>query len=206
MTPDQILVVNYGSQYSRLITRRIRELGVYSELVPHTAKADVCGKNTKGIVLSGGPESVFAKNAPTLPEWIVKKDLPVLGICYGMHLLVNRFGGGVRQGKKSEYGSTAIQFTESDALFRGLEAPTSVWMSHGDSVLTLPAGFEKIAWTHNSEHAAFRKNDRYWGIQFHPEVTHTVDGRKIIENFVVTGYSSRTATLRCPHTYLVTYL
>src|SRR5690242_17143851 len=183
---DAVVVVDFGSQYSQLIARRVRECGVYCELVPHDAPWErVAPLRPKGIILSGGPASVYDEGAPKLPEWVVSSELPVLGICYGLHLLAQAFGGVVAPATRREYGPATIDVAAADSpLFAGLPARLDVWMSHGDHVEHAPPGFRAVASTPNAPIAAIA-GERAAGIQFHPEVAHTPQGTDIIRNFLV---------------------
>jgi len=184
---EGIVVVDFGSQYSHLIARRIRELKVYSELVQPSATWDqVCQRvNPKGVILSGGPASVYELNAPLVPDWVFQQDLPVLGICYGMQALVHQLGGRVAPGDKREYGQATLERKEQDnALFQGLPPSCQVWMSHGDRIEELPTGFSSLAQTENSGLAAIGKGGKIFGLQFHPEVAHTPLGMSILGNFL----------------------
>ncbi len=179
---DEILIVDYGSQYTRLLARRIREIGVYSRV--ESPKNPTLNENTKGIILSGGPLSVYSPNALGLPKNIKGSSLPMLGICYGMQLLVHELGGEVRKGETFEYGLTRVNFS-SDPLFLNVKSPNT-WMSHGDSVEKLPPNFVKIAESEMGVIAGIRSKDgKIYGLQFHPEVSQTVDGMKMIKNFVL---------------------
>jgi len=175
-----ILVIDFGGQYTQLIAKAIRSLGVYSEIVPHTIKADQI--RAEGIVLSGGPESVYEKNAPTLDPGIFKLGIPVLGICYGMHLIHKEFGGLIKASKKKELGETWIDVDTTSDLFCGLPSSLLSWMSHGDSVVQPADGFSVLA--KSSDCIASIACENIYGVQFHPEVTHMPQGEKIIHNFV----------------------
>ncbi len=186
MTHDTILIIDFGSQYSHLIARRIRELKVYCELHPCTVSADVIrSKTPKGIVLSGGPGSVYAKDAPHACKELWDMNIPILGICYGLQELIYNFGGQVSPGERREYGHSELNIVKDDPLFADLPTHIQVWMSHGDKVQTLPEEFHTIGRTPNSEYAAVVNSDRkIYGIQFHPEVSHTPKGKEILRNFV----------------------
>jgi GMP synthase (glutamine-hydrolysing) len=182
---DTVVVLDYGSQYSQLITRRVRELGVYSELVPHDATWDELRHlDPKGVILSGGPASVYADGAPHLPGWVLERELPVLGICYGMQLLAHALGGKVDPADHREYGPATITVEGDHPLFAGLPERLDVWMSHGDHITQMPEGFRVLATSPNSPIAAMG-TDRFAGIQFHPEVQHTPRGSDILRNFLV---------------------
>ena len=183
---DSILVIDFGSQYSRLIARRIRESNVYCEIISHKSSWDDISKlNPKGVVLSGGPSSVYDESAPLCPLWVYESGLPVLGICYGMQVMVHQLGGTVSNSAKREYGHAILhQNATQEKLFNGLGASMSVWMSHGDRIDVLPPGFESKAFTDNSPIAVIGNNANLFGIQFHPEVVHTPQGKEILENFL----------------------
>ena len=191
MQHQTIAVIDYGSQYSQLICRRVREVNVYAELVPWDRAAEVLPRlQPQGIILSGGPNSVYDVGAPTLPEAVLASGVPVLGICYGLQLLAHTLGGRVTPAQEREYGAATIQVTGTAAgaesqLFAGLPATLSVWMSHGDRVEQLPDGFLAVAHSGNSPLAAVAdEKRRFYGIQFHPEVVHTPHGRELLANFV----------------------
>lgn len=180
---DEILIIDYGSQYTRLLARRVREIGVYSRV--ESPQNALMTANTKGIILSGGPQSVYSRNALKLPEWVISSGIPVLGVCYGMQLLVYTLGGTVKRGEIFEYGFTNVKFSE-DPIFSDLSESSSVWMSHGDLVEKLPDGFMKIAESELGVIAAIRSEDRkIYGFQFHPEVSQTQGGMKMISHFVL---------------------
>ena len=183
---EAILVVDFGSQYSRLIARRVRESRVYCEIVPHDASwASVAHLNPKGVILSGGPASVYDPGAPLAPPWVYDRHLPVLGICYGMQVLVHQLGGMVAPSEKREYGHAVLRQNAPDhPLFQGLPDEMPVWMSHGDRISFLSSDFQVLASTENSPIAAFGDEKGVVALQFHPEVAHTPDGKAIIRNFV----------------------
>ncbi|TKJ29766.1 MAG: GMP synthase (glutamine-hydrolyzing) [Chloroflexi bacterium B3_Chlor] len=186
-TGDAVAVIDFGSQYSQLIVRRIREAHVYCELIPHDAsREEVQRLETKGFILSGGPASVYERRAPSLPRYVLESGLPVLGICYGMQLLAQELGGVVARTDKKEYGLAELQIGDlSSPLFASLPFSQSVWMSHGDRIERLPPGFKALAYTVNSPLAAMGDEERkLYGLQFHPEVSHTAYGAAIITNFV----------------------
>ena len=184
--PDAIVVIDFGSQYTHLIARRIRELRVYSEIVSATAGAQaVSHLNVRGIILSGGPASVYDEGAPTIASWVMASGLPVLGICYGMQALVHQLGGKVVPGDLREYGhADLVGNATREGLLAGVENPAPVWMSHGDRVEQLPDGITSVGRTANTECAAVTDGQRWFGLQFHPEVQHTRDGMTILSNFV----------------------
>jgi GMP synthase (glutamine-hydrolysing) len=183
---DKIVVLDFGSQYSHLICRRIREFSVYAELVPYDITLEDLKKmNPKGIVFSGGPASVYNKDSPLPNVKIFDLGLPVLGICYGHQLIVNNFGGKVKRANK-EYGSSVLNIDNDSDLLSGIGNSTRAWMSHGDAAESLPNGFEIIGHTQNSFAAAIAdKQKLIYGIQFHPEVVHTEKGIQILRNFVL---------------------
>ena len=183
---DKIVVLDFGSQYSHLICRRIREANVYCELLPYNTPAKVIKEmNPKGIIFSGGPASVYAKGAPKPDRQIFSMDRPILGICYGHQVLVDNFGGKVKRAASREYGRAGLKIDDNSDLFKDLGGNTiNCWMSHGDKADKVPDGFEVIAHTQNSETAAIgSKGRRMYGIQFHPEVVHTERGVQILKNF-----------------------
>jgi GMP synthase (glutamine-hydrolysing) len=188
-TPSQeqetVVVVDFGSQYSRLIARRIRESNVYCEILPHDAPWErMRSLRPRGFVLSGGPASVYDENAPRcLPE-LFTSGIPVLGICYGMQLMAHELGGQVAPAQHREYGPAELEIVDPDGIFAGLPRRTRVWMSHGDRVDGVPPGFRPLARTSNSPLAAMGNANGAIGLQFHPEVVHTPDGRHMIANFV----------------------
>jgi len=191
----QIAILDFGSQYSHLIARRVRQLNVFCELYSCLVDASVLGKNNiVGVILSGGPSSVYDEGSPHVSDsvWklIEERQLPVLGICYGMQELAHVFGGTVSPSSEREFGRALIEKIPgsgeaSEILFRGV-TDGQMWMSHGDKVTVMPTGFVKIARTSNSEHAAIANLDKkIFGLQFHPEVTHSVQGMTVLSNFVV---------------------
>ncbi|MGI6420771.1 MAG: glutamine-hydrolyzing GMP synthase [Syntrophomonadaceae bacterium] len=187
MKKELVLVLDFGGQYNQLIARRVRELSVYSEMVPfNISYEEVLAKQPRGIILSGGPESVHVENAPTCDPRIFEMGVPVLGICYGMQLLAQHFGGQVAGGQLREYGRSILQITRpEDMLFKGLELDMQVWMSHGDSIKELPEGFQATARTSNCPFAAISNPERgLYGVQFHPEVKHTLLGMEILGKFL----------------------
>jgi GMP synthase (glutamine-hydrolysing) len=181
-----IAILDFGSQYSQLIARRVREQHVYSELLRFDTTAEALRKrNPAGIILSGGPSSVFEKGAPLCDPAIFTLGVPVLGICYGMQLTARALDGHVKPGQSREYGHAAIDVVETDPLFDGLPAELDVWMSHGDQVETLPPGFHRLAQTATCPNAAMGDpKRRIYGLQFHPEVVHTPQGTPILRHFL----------------------
>lgn len=187
MAHDEIIpILDFGSQYAQLIARRVREAGVFSELVrPDISIEELKAKNLKGIILSGGPSSVYEPNAPRCDPKIFDLNLPVLGICYGMQLGADILGGHVRPAKAREYGRAKLTVAMDDPLVRGLPAETTVWMSHGDQIHELPDDFVPLATTPTCPYAAARHVHRpFYGVQFHPEVTHTPRGELLFHNFL----------------------
>jgi GMP synthase (glutamine-hydrolysing) len=185
--PDSVVVLDFGSQFAQLIARRVRELNVYSELLPHdTPWAEIERRRPKAIILSGGPMSVYDEGAPKPDAGVWSGRIPVLGICYGAQLMAHELGGDVLAAGKREYGPATVTITDEDGLFAGLDRDQPVWMSHGDSITRLPDGFTSTAQTDSSPFAGLAAPERnLWGIQFHPEVVHTPAGRDVLRNFVV---------------------
>lgn len=186
-TREVIVILDFGSQYSRLIARRVRELEVYCEIFPyHTPPSQIEPLNPAGYILSGGPASVYAPDAPRLPDFVLAENKPILGICYGMQLLTHHLGGKVSPGMEREYGLAEIELLRPDApLFKNLPATQPVWMSHGDRLTQLPPGFQSLARSQNSPHAAIGHAERgLYGLQFHPEVTHTPHGKDLLRAFL----------------------
>ncbi len=186
MTPtERIIILDFGSQTTQLIARRIREIGVYSEILPCTVSLeDVRSRHPKGLVLSGGPASVIHEHAPHPPEGVFDLGIPVLGICYGLQLMALHFDGVVDTSARQEYGRAEIHTTTDHPLFHDLESVQTIWMSHSDRVNQLPHGFTGIASTNNSPIAAIaHKEQPFVGVQFHPEVVHTPHGQAMLENF-----------------------
>jgi len=184
---ETIVVVDFGSQYSMLIARRVRECQVYCELVPHDAPWEkIAPLNPRGFILSGGPASVCDPGAPLPLSYIYESRLPVMGICYGMLAVAHHLGGDVARGAKHEYGHTILHLSAEDCpLFAGLPSSFPVWMSHGDQVMELPPGFRALAYSENSPFAVIGNDSTIYGLQFHPEVVHTADGKAIFQNFVL---------------------
>lgn len=183
---ETLLILDFGSQVTQLIARRVRECGVFSEIVPFDiSPEDIQKKNAKALILSGGPQSVYAKDAPQGHPGILKLGLPVLGICYGLQWMTQVLGGKVAPSDEREYGRSEIFDFSKGSLFKGLKEPQTVWMSHGDRVETPPAGFEVVAQSKNSPGCAIENSkEKLLGIQFHPEVSHTPGGKAMIENFL----------------------
>ncbi len=183
---ETIVVIDFGSQYNMLIVRRVRDCHVYCELVPYdTPWEKITTLNPKGFILSGGPASVYAPGAPLAPTYIYEKHLPVIGICYGMQLIAYQLGGQVSPGEKHEYGHAILHISTEDCpLFAGLPTSLPVWMSHGDQIIEMPPGFKALAYTENSPIAVMGSDKGIFGLQFHPEVAHTPQGKSIFQNFV----------------------
>ncbi|MBM3944196.1 MAG: glutamine-hydrolyzing GMP synthase [SAR202 cluster bacterium] len=183
---ESVVIIDFGSQYSRLIARRVRESKVFCEIITHdTSWEKVAPLEPKGVILSGGPASVYEGGAPLAPAWVYDKGLPVLGICYGMQAMTHQLGGKVSPSSKREYGHAVLhQNNDSDPLFQNLPPQMPVWMSHGDHITEPPPGFKSLAYTDNSPVAVLGDGKRMYGIQFHPEVVHTPNGRALIENFL----------------------
>ncbi|WP_345801608.1 glutamine-hydrolyzing GMP synthase [Microbacterium sp. AZCO] len=182
-----VLVVDFGAQYAQLIARRVREAGVYSEIVPHTASAsDIAAKNPVGIILSGGPSSVYEEGAPALDTGVFDLGVPTLGICYGFQVMAQALGGEVANTGLREYGATDASVTgDGGVLLAGQPAEQNVWMSHGDQVSRAPEGFDVLASTPATPVAAFGSDERrLYGVQWHPEVKHSDHGQRVIENFL----------------------
>jgi GMP synthase (glutamine-hydrolysing) len=180
-----VFVLDFGSQFSQLIARRVREANVYCELVPGaTPWAELKGREPAGLILSGGPASVYEPGAPQVDPEALRAGVPVLGICYGMQLIAHHLGGKVDPGQAKEYGPALLAVREPNALFAGLQGELPVWMSHGDHVSEMPPGFHSLASSGNSPVAAFTDGHGIFGIQFHPEVVHTPSGREVLRNFL----------------------
>jgi GMP synthase (glutamine-hydrolysing) len=199
---ETIVIVDFGSQYSMLIARRVRECHVYCELVPHDAPWEQVERlNPRGFILSGGPASVYDEGAPQAPAWVFESGLPVLAICYGMQLLAHQLGGKVSPSSHREYGHAVIRWAEGDqnrtsdlgprtsnpltSLFEGLPPSIPVWMSHGDRITELPPGFRALAHSDSSPYAVMANDRGLIGLQFHPEVVHTPHGKQLLENFLL---------------------
>ncbi len=185
--PDTVVILDFGSQFAQLIARRVRELHVYSELLPHdTPWAEIERRRPKAVILSGGPNSVYDADAPMPDAGVWRGRVPVLGICYGAQLMARELGGDVVPANRREYGPANVTITSVDGLFTGLDREQPVWMSHGDSITRLPEGFRATAQTDASPLAGFADPSRgLYAIQFHPEVAHTPRGREILGNFVL---------------------
>ena len=187
LSRETVVILDYGSQYTQLIARRVRELNVYSEILPWNADRDrVAALHPVGFILSGGPNSVYDPGAPSLPPYVLQSDVPVLGLCYGMQLLAHSLDGAVVPSGRREYGPATVMVVDPDTpLFSGLPSALEVWMSHGDRVERLPSGFHPLARSDNTPHAAMGDDARRWyGIQFHPEVQHTPQGLEILRRFL----------------------
>ena len=184
--PQTIVVLDFGSQYTQVIARRIREANVFSSVLPYNSKlSDIRKQNPVGIVLSGGPASVFAKDSPKPNPGIFKLGVPILGICYGLQLMGKMLGGEVKSSDRREYGRGTLSIERKGTLFSGLPTKLSVWNSHGDSLAKLPKGFRALAKTENSSYAAIEDSKRkFFGLQFHPEVEHSEKGNEVIKNFL----------------------
>lgn len=188
MTRQMLLILDFGSQYTQLIARRVRELGVYSEIVPYTTPIEKIKEIApKGIILSGSPASVNQQDAPNIDKALYELGLPILGICYGMQLTAKMYGGEVEKASVRGYGRSKLIVTESaNPLFKDCKTELNVWMSHGDHVLSLPENYHSIAKAVDAPNAAMRHNDKpIYGIQFHPEVTHSEQGELVLKNFAV---------------------
>ena len=196
VTSGGVLVVDFGAQYAQLIARRVREAHVYSELVPHSiTSAEVLAKSPAAIILSGGPSSVYADNAPTFDSSILTLGIPVFGICYGFQAMAQGLGGVVSQTGKSEYGRTDLTAVTTSKVFSSLPQGQKVWMSHGDAVTEAPAGFSVTASTSDTQIAAFENETGLLaGVQFHPEVLHSEHGQAILKNWLIN-------IAKCPATW-----
>ena len=181
-----VLILDFGAQYTQLIARRVRELGVYCEIHPFSLSLDrIRQLNPIGIILSGGPASVYENGAPKPVAGIYELGVPILGICYGLQLIAEQLGGKVDPSARREYGNAELQIDKNDDLFAGMDGSVKVWMSHGDALSQLPPGFEPIAHSKNAPICAIRNPaKKIFGVQFHPEVVHTPDGKAILSNFV----------------------
>ena len=183
---SRIVILDFGSQYTQVIARRVRECQVYSQILPcETPAKEIVALNPKGLILSGGPASVYGKDAPHPDPAIFELGLPILGICYGMQLMAHHLGGKVEYSERREYGRGQLHVTKGSPLFAGLGEIVDIWNSHGDKLTKLPRGFRAVARTDNSPYAAIEHaRKKIFGIQFHPEVVHTPRGKEIIQNFV----------------------
>jgi GMP synthase (glutamine-hydrolysing) len=183
---DEVVVLDYGGQYSQLIARRVRECGVFSELLPyHVGAAEVARRRPKGVILSGGPASVYADGAPPLELALLELGIPVLGICYGMQLIARELGGRVQGAEVGEFGRSQLTVADSGRLLAGTPPEQTCWMSHRDTVFSAPPGFAALASSTASPVAAFESSERgVYGIQFHPEVVHTPYGQRVLTNFL----------------------
>ncbi|MFA5135214.1 MAG: glutamine-hydrolyzing GMP synthase [Patescibacteria group bacterium] len=193
---DVIFVLDFGSQYAHLIVRRIRELGVFAELVPHTMPLSELSR-ANGIVISGGPQFLSGSRAPKVNKKIFDLGIPVLGICYGLQLMAHQLGGKVSAARRREYGPADVAVLERNGIFRGLTGKQATWMSHGDQVSKLPRGFVKTASSANCRYAAIANGrKKLYGLQFHPEVSHTANGARILKNFVAITGARKSWTMR----------
>ncbi len=182
---EAVVILDFGSQYSMLIARRVRECQVYCELLPHDASWEqVSSLHPKGFILSGGPASVYEPGAPLAPTYIYESQLPILGICYGMQVIAHQMGGRVAPGVRQEYGHAVLHQSVDSSLFADLPSSMPVWMSHGDRIEELPPGFVSLAYTENSPIAIMGNQHGIFGLQFHPEVAHTPDGKTVLRNFL----------------------
>jgi GMP synthase (glutamine-hydrolysing) len=183
---EAVVIIDFGSQYSWLIARRVRECNVYCEVVPHDAPWDtIAHLEPRGFILSGGPGGVYDEDAPQAPAYVYESRIPVLGICYGLQLIAHQLGGKVIPGQRREYGLAVLhQDSTATPLFDGLPADVPVWMSHGDRIEEMPPGFASLAYTDNSPVAAMGNDTGIIGVQFHPEVVHTPQGKQILRNFL----------------------
>lgn len=185
--PDMVLILDFGSQYTQLIARRVREASVYCEIVPYNADlGQYADRNVRGYILSGGPESLSDPDAPRLKSEFFDTSLPVLGVCYGMQLMAQHYGGMLTPSDRREYGRATLDVRDSDRIFSGIPHHSQVWMSHGDSITKLPDGFQLIGSTEELDVAAIADSERRrFGLQFHPEVHHTDEGKNIVNNFLM---------------------
>jgi GMP synthase (glutamine-hydrolysing) len=181
-----ILIIDFGSQFNQLIARRVRECRVYCQIEPPTISASrIRELNPEGIILSGGPSSIYEKNSPQADHGVFDLKIPILGICYGMQFMVDALGGSVKKAEKREYGFAELDIKRQSGILASIEKRSQVWMSHGDSISKLPAGFTATAVTDNSPVAAMANiRKRFYGLQFHPEVEHTLKGKEILHNFL----------------------
>ena len=181
-----IVVIDFGSQFNQLIARRVRESNVYCQVEPSGITIDkIKDLNPDGIILSGGPSSVYEDNAPTVDKGIFELGIPILGICYGMHFMVHALGGKIQRAQKREYGFASLQISTHEPLFKEMDSGFQCWMSHGDSAIELPKGFDVTASTDNTAIAAIADIDKkFYGLQFHPEVEHSINGSLMIQHFL----------------------
>ncbi|WP_462392649.1 glutamine-hydrolyzing GMP synthase, partial [Clostridium cadaveris] len=186
MEKNLVLVVDFGGQYNQLIARRVRECGVYCEIIPYSYTLEkIKDKNPKGIIFTGGPNSVYGEGAPTVSEGIFSLGVPVLGICYGDQLMAHTLGGKVKSAEVREYGKTEIELDNTSKLFKGIDSKDQCWMSHTDYISELPQGFKIIGKTSECPIAAMENEEKnLYGVQFHPEVEHTLFGQKMLQNFL----------------------
>lgn len=190
MKQDTIVIFDFGGQYCHLIARRVRENNVYSEIVPNDCSVEELERlrkrfAVKGIILSGGPASIYGKGSPQMDRRILRMGIPILGICYGHQLIASYIGGDVKRAKKQEYGLSFARIRKPGALLKGLGKREQIWMSHGDTVYSLPRNLENLASTANCPIAAFQdRKNRIYGVQWHPEVIHTTNGNRILRNFI----------------------
>ena len=188
MSLKKIVIIDFGSQFTQLIARRVRELGVYSEIISHKKKINFINKNILGFILSGGPLNVYQNNKVKFDKSILKQNIPILGICFGHQIISKELGGRVRESKHREFGLAKIKKVKNSVLIKNFFSKKGfgkVWMSHSDQVIKLPKNFEVVASTANSKFCIIQnKLNNFYGIQFHPEVTHTQNGTKIIKNFL----------------------
>ncbi len=190
-----ILIIDFGSQFNQLIARRVRECHIYCQIAPPTITLDeINSLNPEGIILSGGPSSIYEKNSPKMDKKIFNLKIPILGICYGMHFMVDSLGGKVKKATKREYGFAELNIKKNEGMFKGVDKKTITWMSHGDSIEKLPQGFIATASTSNTSYAALvNKKKCFWGLQFHPEVHHTKKGKTMLHNFLFDVCKSKKA-------------
>ena len=187
MILKKILIIDFGSQFTQLIARRVRELGVYSEIISHKKKINFSNKDIIGIILSGGPLNVYQTKKVSFDKKILNQDIPVLGICFGHQIISKELGGKVKQSKSREFGLAKVKKVRESVLTKDFftKKENNVWMSHSDQVTKLPKNFEKVASSTNSKFCIIQnKYKKFYGIQFHPEVTHTHNGIKLIKNFL----------------------
>src|SRR5215216_498899 len=185
-SPSRIVILDFGSQYTQVIARRIRECQVFSQILPHdTSAKELAAFRPNGIIFSGSPASVYGKDAPQPGRAVFDLDLPILGICYGVQLMAHHLGGKVEHSSHREYGSGLLHLSGDCPLFHGLPETLDIWNSHGDRITKLPRGFRAVGKTDNSPYAAVEQpKKKFYGLQFHPEVVHTPRGKEILSNFV----------------------